>query len=235
MVTMDEHTTADAGAPASANPGNGPTAGAPAASKRPLPQDAAASLPDDAMLTADIAALYLRITPADFVDSQRQRRPEGRTHPGRADKAGKAAPPQNTFRLGTLREQEKKQPAPTGLDAVTKSGLPGWASAKLPFFAELEPRVKRGRRVLIGSAWDTAVPGREARIGELMKGRIRVTWITSAEAAASLWSDPETHRAFAARGLALLEDETRAIAASLAATERLAAADAPPAADSARG
>ena len=222
-MTMDEHKTADA-----ANP----TAGAHQSPKPTPPQGATASLPDDAMLTADIAALYLRITPADFVDTQRQRRPEGRTNPGRVDKGGKTPPPQNTFRLGTLREQEKKQPAPTGLEAVTRSGLLGWASAKLPFFAELEPRVKRGRRVLIGNAWDTTNPGREAQIGELMKGRIRVTWITSAEAAASLWSDAAIHHAFAARGLALLEAETQAIAASLVATERLAA-DTPSAADSA--
>ena len=222
-MTMDEHKTADAATPPADTTANTPGADVHPTPKPTPSQGTAASLPDDAMLTADIAALYLRITPADFVDTQRQRRPEGRTNPGRADKGGKTPPPQNTFRLGTLREQEKKQPAPTGLDTVLKSGLPGWASAKLPFFAELEPRVKRGRRVLIGNVWDTAIPGREARIGELMKGRIRVTWITSAEAAASLWSDPATHRAFAARGLALLEGEAQAIAASLAATERLAA------------
>ena len=230
MMTMDEHKTADTATPTGANTANGPAAGAHQAPEAIPPQGAPASLPDDTMLTADIAALYLRLTPADFVDTQRQRRPEGRTHPGRGDKGGKTPPPQNTFRLGTLRDQEKKQPAPTDLDAAMKSGLAGWASAKLPFFAELEPRVKRGRRVLIGNAWDTAVPEREARIGELVKGRIRVTWITSAEAAASLWSDAAAHRAFAARGLALLETEAKAIEVSLAATERMAA-DMPSAAE----
>ncbi|WP_236698522.1 hypothetical protein [Xylophilus sp. Leaf220] len=221
---MDQDKTIDAAPPAPADTANDPAADAHDTQKRtPLLQGTAASLPDDAMLTADIAALYLRITPADFVDTQRQRRPEGRTHSGRADKGGKAAPAQNTFRLGTLREQEKKQPAPTGLEAATKSGLLGWASAKLPFFAELEPRVKRGRRVLIGNAWDTTNPEREAWIGALVKGRIRVTWITSSEAAASLWSDAATHRAFAARGLALLGTEIQVIEASVVASERLAA------------
>jgi hypothetical protein len=66
-------------------------------------------------------------------------------------------------------------------------------SAKLPFFAELEPRVKRGKRVLIGGAWDRADPLREQRFVELAKGRIRFASLTCAEAAASLWADVASH------------------------------------------
>ncbi len=156
-------------------------------------------------------------------------RPEGR--PGNAPSVikpveGGAAGPKDPvlYQLGTLREFAKAHAAPSAFATASNTGMLGWVSAKLPFFAELEPRIKRGKRVLIGGAWDRADPLREKRFVDLAKGRIRFTSLTCSEAAASLWADVASHSALAEKGLALLRSETQAIEASLAATAQLAAA-----------
>jgi len=180
--------------------------------------DLPAALADDAVLTAEIAALYLRISPAELAESQKPKRTDGRIE---KNTRPQAAP--GSYQLGALRTLQGRSPASAALDAVAKGGLIGWMTVKLPFFAELEPRVKRGRRVLIGNAWEAAGPEREALFADLVGGRIRFTWVTSSEAVASLWSDPTRHRAFAARGLGLLQSEVQAIEGAIVATERLAA------------
>lgn len=200
------------------NEGNSLNTSADATQKTGAPAEAA--LPDDTSLSAEVAALYLRMTPAELAESHKSKR-AGPPARERVDASAKAQSQPALYKLGALREFGKTQPPVPSFDAVAKAGILGWMSAKLPFFAELEPRVKRGRRVLIGSAWDVAGPEREARFADLVAGRIRCAWITSSEAAASLWSDEASHRAFAARGLALLESEARAIEASIGATQRL--------------
>ena len=195
----------------------------------------AAALPDTATLPAEFAALYLCMSPAQLADLRKSKRPDGRAGNGppviRPVEGGAAGPKDPLlYTLGTLRNFAKAHTAPTAFDTALNSGMLGWVSAKLPFFAELEPRVKRGRRVLIGGAWDRADPLREKRFAELAKGRIRFTSLTCAEAAASLWADVASHSALAEKGLALLKSETQAIEASLAATAALAAASNPAAA-----
>ncbi len=193
------------------------------------------ALPDTATLPAEFAALYLCMSPAQLADLRKSKRPDGRAGNGppviRPVEGGAAGPKDPLlYTLGTLRSFAKAHTAPTAFDTALNSGMLGWVSAKLPFFAELEPRVKRGRRVLIGGAWDRADPLREKRFAELAKGRIRFTSLTCAEAAASLWADVASHSALAEKGLALLKSETQAIEASLAATAALAAASNPAAA-----
>ena len=193
------------------------------------------ALPDTATLPAEFAALYLCMSPAQLADLRKSKRPDGRAGNGppviRPVEGGAAGPKDPLlYTLGTLRSFAKAHTAPTAFDTALNSGMLGWVSAKLPFFAELEPRVKRGRRVLIGGAWDRADPWREKRFTELAKGRIRFTSLTCAEAAASLWADVASHSALAEKGLALLKSETQAIEASLAATAALAVASNPPAA-----
>jgi hypothetical protein len=210
-------------------------AASPVDSLAPTPDrapDAHGALSDDTLFPVEIAALYLRMSPSDFADSQKPKRTDGRANPGgpAAAQSGKSAKGQAqpaAFKLSALREMGKVPISSAADDAISKAGLLGWANTKLPFFAELEPRVKRGRRVLIGNAWDMASPHREARFADLLSGRIRFTWVTSSEAAASLWSDPSSHRAFADRGLALLETESRTIEASVTATRNLAQDTAP--------
>lgn len=174
------------------------------------------ALPDDTILPAEIAALYLRMSPADLADSQKPARPAGRP-----DKGTKPPAAPLSYTLGVVREMDSRRAGATAPEPATKAGLLAWMSARLPFFAELEPRVKRGPRVLIANAWDNTDARRESRFAQLLAGRIRFTWLTSAEAAASLWSDEESHRAFAARGLALLESEVRTIASAIDATANL--------------
>ncbi|HWT19189.1 MAG TPA: hypothetical protein VN280_09760 [Variovorax sp.] len=190
------------------------------------------ALPDTATLPAELAALYLCMPPAQLAELRKSKRPDGRAANGASiikPVEGGAAGPKDPvlYQLGTLREFARSHTAPTAFDTALDSGLPGWVSARLPFFAEREPRIKRGRRVLIGGAWDRADPLREKRFADLAKGRIRFTSLTCAEAAASLWADVAGHSAFAEKGLALLRSETEAIGAALAATGQLAAASNP--------
>ena len=190
------------------------------------------ALPDTATLPAELAALYLCMSPAQLADLRKSRRPDGRAGNGPpiikpVESTAKGPKDPVLYELGTLRDFAKSHTAPTAFDTALNSGMLGWVSAKLPFFAELEPRVKRGRRVLVGGAWDRADPLREKRFVDLAKGRIRFTSLTCAEAAASLWADVASHSAFAEKGLALLRSETAAIEASLAATALLAAASNP--------
>jgi len=192
----------------------------------------AGALPDTATVPAELAALYLCMLPAQLADLRRSRRPDGRPGNGPpiikpVESAAKGPKDPVLYQLGTLRDYAKSHAGPTPFDTALNTGLLGWMTAKLPLFAELEPRVKRGRRVLIGGAWDRADPLREKRFSDLSKGRIRFTSLTSAEAAASLWADAASHRAFAEKGLALLRSETQAIEASLDATRLLAAASNP--------
>ena len=190
------------------------------------------ALPDTATVPAELAALYLCMPPAQLADLRKSKRPDGRAGNGASiikPVEGGAAGPKDVvlYKLGTLREFARSHTAPTAFDTALDSGLPGWVSAKLPFFAEREPRIKRGRRVLIGGAWDRADPLREKRFADLAKGRIRFTSLTCAEAAASLWADVASHSALGEKGLALLRRETEAIEAALAATAQLAAASNP--------
>jgi hypothetical protein len=187
------------------------------------------ALPDTATVPAELAALYLCMPPAQLADLRKSKRPDGRAGNGASiikPVEGGAKDPV-LYQLGTLREYAKSHTAPTAFDTALDSGLPGWVSARLPFFAEREPRVRRGRRVLIGGAWDRADPLREKRFVDLAKGRIRFTSLTCAEAAASLWADVASHSALGEKGLALLRRETEAIEAALAATAQLAAASNP--------
>ncbi|CAN7500124.1 hypothetical protein LJR161_003400 [Variovorax paradoxus] len=187
------------------------------------------ALPDTATVPAELAALYLCMAPAQLADLRKSKRPDGRAGNGASiikPVEGGAKDPV-LYQLGTLRGFAKTHTAPTAFDTALDSGLPGWVSARLPFFAEREPRIKRGRRVLIGGAWDRADPLREKRFADLAKGRIRFTSLTCAEAAASLWADVASHSALAEKGLALLRRETEAIEAALAATAQLAAASNP--------
>ncbi|MDQ0013459.1 hypothetical protein J2W23_001838 [Variovorax boronicumulans] len=193
------------------------------------------ALPDTATLPAELAALYLCMSPAQLADLRKSKRPEKGASNGpsiiRPVEGGPAGPKDPVlYKLGTLRDYAKAHTAPSDFDTALNSGMLGWVSAKLPFFAEREPRIKRGKRVLIGGAWDRADPLREKRFIDLAKGRIRFTSLTCAEAAVSLWADVASHSAFAEKGLALLRSETQAIEASLAETAQLAATANPDAA-----
>ena len=208
---------------------------APMAPPEELKGPEANALPDTATLPAELAALYLCMPPAQLADLRKSKRPEkgGSTGPStiRPVEGGPSGPKDPVlYQLGTLRDYAKAHTAPSDFDTALNSGMLGWVSAKLPFFAEREPRIKRGKRVLIGGAWDRADPLREKRFIDLAKGRIRFTSLTCAEAATSLWADTASHAAFAEKGLALLKAETQAIEASLAATRDLAAASTPDAA-----
>lgn len=117
------------------------------------------ALPDTATLPAELAALYLCMSPAQLADLRKSKRPDGRAGNGasiiKPVESGAAAGPKDAvlYKLGILRDFAKSHTAPTAFDTALDSGLPGWVSAKLPFFAEREPRVKRA------AACSSAAPG----------------------------------------------------------------------------
>ena len=198
----------------------------------PAPAQAVArldQLPDETTLPADLAALYLSMAPAQLAELRAPKRTDGRAGTGPARikhvvESGAAAQKQAPlYTMEVLRDFAKKQSSTDPFGAALNAGSLGWATVKLPFFAELEPRVKRGRRVLIGGVWDRADPLREQHFIALMAGKIRCAWLTCSEAATSLWADPVGHRAFADKGLALLRNEVQGIEAALQATDELAA------------
>jgi len=179
------------------------------------------ALPDGMALSAEHAALYLCMLPAQLADLRKARRADGSRSNGPAIlETGTVGPSQAVhYRVGALREFDKgRVAAPSPLEAAVTAGLLAWVSSKLPFFAELEARERRGPRTLIGCAWDKADPAREQRLADLAQGRIRFVWITPAEAATSRWADLAAHRAFAAKGQALLARELGAVEAALQAS-----------------
>ncbi|XAH22282.1 hypothetical protein AAFF27_20000 [Xylophilus sp. GW821-FHT01B05] len=182
------------------------------------------ALPDGTALSAEHAALYLCMLPAQLADLRKIRRADGSRSNGPAIiETGTVSANQAVhYRVGALREFDKSRAAtPSPLDAALNAGLLAWVSAKLPFFAELDARERRGPRTLIGCAWDKADPAREQRLAELAQGRIRFVWITPAEASTSRWADLAAHRALAAKGQALLTRELGAIEAGIQASELL--------------
>ncbi|MES2184869.1 MAG: hypothetical protein V4505_10010 [Pseudomonadota bacterium] len=206
----------------------------------PAPGEAA-GLADSVAVPADLAALYLGMPPAQFDELCRPARPADGKRGGGAGGAGgraaiQAAPAAAKqaphYTLGELRAYENRfrNKAHSTAAATPDSGLHGWVTAKRPFFAELEAREPRGRRTLLGNAWDKAGPLWQERFAALAGKKIRFTWATPAEAAASRWADLAEHQAFADQGLALLRAAIAGTEAALAATAAGMAAGTAPAA-----
>jgi hypothetical protein len=196
----------------------------------PAPGESA-GLADTVAVPADLAALFLGMPPAQFDELCRPARPADGKRGGNAGSSGggraaiQAAPATAKqpphYTLGELRAYENRFRNKAGNNSAALApdgGLHGWVTAKRPFFAELEAREPRGRRTLLGNAWDKADPLWQERFAALAGKKIRFTWATPAEAAASRWADLAEHRAFAEQGLALLRSTTGGIEAALKAT-----------------
>ncbi|MCX7139834.1 MAG: hypothetical protein NT123_01805 [Proteobacteria bacterium] len=178
---------------------------------------------DDTTVDDELAALYLGISKKKL---EELRAPSKEAK----DKQRVAAPPilkifdpgakgQNQpvqYKLGDLREYQRSIKAADIFDAAVKAGLAGWMTIRQPFFAHPEDREKT---VIVADAWDMGDPSREDLFANLMNRRVRVVWLTPAEASRMRWTDVGRHRAFAAFGLKLLREEIAAIEVSEEATD----------------
>ncbi len=121
------------------------------------------------------------------------------------------------YKLGRLREYQKKHTYSSSFEAAIAAGMAGWCSVLQPFFAELEQR--RRAATLIAPAWDGKRKGRDALFERHAKGELRLVWMTAQEASTSRWSKLSAHKSFAKTGKDMLRKELSAIKAAIEGTE----------------
>jgi hypothetical protein len=121
------------------------------------------------------------------------------------------------YKLGRLREYQKKHTYSSSFEAAIAAGMAAWCSVSQPFFAELEQR----RRVatLVAPAWDSKRKGRETLFERHAKGELRMVWMTAQDASSSRWSKLSAHKSFAKTGKDMLRKELSAIKAAIVGTD----------------
>lgn len=195
-------------------------------------RSAIAALDDDTTLDSELSALYLAVSKSAFGKLTAGSK-DSKASPSSKGAPAVAGPPiikifdegavgQNQpvqFKLGALREFQKKWTFANSFDAAVGAGLAGWCSLPIPFFAEVETRAHRGRQILLGAAWDLGVPSREKLFKAVVEKRIRVVNMTPADAASSRWGDLSAHKRFAKPWLALLKVEASAVKAAIEGTD----------------
>ena len=181
---------------------------------------------DDTTISAELAAIYLGMSLKQLADLRSKPKPsdeprgvEGPLMVKIVDKGSVGQNQPVNYKLGDLRQYQAKNKSTTSFGAALNAGLLGWTTMQVPFFAKLEKREDRGRKVLHGNAWDASDPRREERFKELVEDKTRIVWLTPMEAAASRWDDLSKHKAFAKIGLALMKGEAMAVKAAIEGTE----------------
>ena len=195
-----------------------------------------ASWNDDTTLSAELSAIYLGISLKQLGElrvkakvSDGTRGVEGPKMIKIIDKGSVGQNQPVNYKLGALRIYQAKNTSTNSFDSALNAGLLGWATIQMPFFAQVEVREDRGRKVLLGNAWQLSSPGRERRFQELAEDKIRIVWLTPLEASASRWDDVSKHKAFAKIGLAMMKSEARAVNSAIEGTEiSMAAAEGKP-------
>lgn len=173
-------------------------------------RDVVARLDDDTLVGTEMAALYLYMSERQLEDLRASG--DGPLIEKTIQKgAGRQNQPVR-YSMGELRRWRRARTASSTFDAAVTAGLAGWVSQRRPFFAEHDEAFNAARRdVLIADAWDAADEEREKRFASLVRGELRVVWMTAMEAASSLWASVGSHRAHADQALALLREESSAI------------------------
>ena len=207
--------------------------------KKPLDQllvearvrDELAGMRDDTVLPEELAAIYLCLSVAELAEL---RKPPKVAPSGKG--AGEARPArlkmikpiregavgQNqkvVYKLSALREFLANNTVESSFEAAVNSGMYGFVAMRAPFFAQPEKRADRGRVVIVAPAWSRLDPERAGRLKDALNGKLRVVWLSPAEAASSRWASVSSHNAFAKPWLAALRDEGQAVKAALEGTE----------------
>jgi len=182
-----------------------------------------AVLVDDTTLPAELAALYLCMSPSQLAifhkEIEEGGSPDG---PSIIKHIEKGAVGQNQpvrYKLGALRAWEKKHTSSTSFEAMKNAGMLGWISTPAPFFCKPAASGRKTQLALLAHAWDTSSPLREERFKGVVDGSVAVEWMTMAQAATSRWKSLSEHKAFAEPWLRLLRNETEGSAAAIEATE----------------
>lgn len=186
---------------------------------------------DDTTLDSELSALYLGISEQSLVEL-----PTGDENAEKAsDKTNEvSAPPvikiiakgakgRNQpvqYKLGDLRDYQRKIMARDRFQAAVNAGMSGWCSMRHPFFAEIEKR--RQPMILSADAWDMHHPQREHLFASLAVKKLRVVWLTPLDASARRWSDLDAHRKWANQTLAMLREEAGAVQSALQSSEMCA-------------
>lgn len=185
-----------------------------------------AALHDDTTISAELAAIYLGISLKQLGSLRSKPKAVDETRGVKGpemikivDKGSVGMNQPVNYKLGTLRDYQKKNTVSTSFESALNAGLLGWATIQMPFFAEKEKREDRGRLLLLGNAWNLSDPNREERFKEAVEDKARIVWLTAMEAATSRWDDLARHKALAKIGLAMMKEEARAVKAALEGTE----------------
>ena len=184
-----------------------------------------ASWDDDTTLDSELTALYLCISGKKLEELRGQWNKASGGH-GAAGPAiikifDKGATGQNQpvlYKLGALREFQRKVTAPDSFNAAVNAGLAAWATVQRPFFAVPEQTGISTR--LVADAWDLDDAQREANFAALLQGRLRVLWMSADRAARSVWTNHSKHSTFAESAVKYLHEEQVLIHNALANTIR---------------
>lgn len=183
---------------------------------------------DDTTLDCELSALYLGISEQSLAELPTEDEGAIKT----SEKSGELVGPpvikiiasgakgRNQpvqYKLRDLRDYQRRIMAPDRFQAVVNAGMAGWCANRHPFFAELEAR--KQPMILAADAWDMHHPRREHLFASLADKKLRVVWLAPLDASARRWSDLDAHRKWASQTIAMLREESHAVASALEATE----------------
>ena len=207
--------------------------------KKPLDQllaearvrDELAGMRDDTVLPEELAAIYLCVSVAELAELRKPPKAEPSAKGGGAPMPARlkmikpireGAVGQNqkvVYKLGALREYLANNTVESSFEAALNSGMYGFVALRAPFFAQAERRSDKGRSILVAPAWDRLQPKRAGRLKDALDGKLRVVWLTPAEAASSRWASVSAHKAFAKPWLSALKAEGQAVKAAVEGTD----------------
>ncbi|MDP9085670.1 MAG: hypothetical protein M3N02_02755 [Pseudomonadota bacterium] len=224
------------------------SAGGPAAAKRPKTggrvkkpldqllaearvRDELAGMRDDTVLPEELAAIYLCVSVAELAELRKPPKAApsakggGEAKPARLKmikpiREGAVGQNQKVvYKLAALREFLASNTVESSFEAAVNSGMYGFVAMRAPFFSQPEKRSDRGRVIIVAPAWSRLDPERAGRLKDALDGKLRVVWLTPAEAASSRWASVSSHNAFAKPWLAALKTEAQAVKAAVEGTE----------------
>lgn len=199
-------------------------------------RDAVAKLGDDTLVAEELAALYLGTTQKTLADTRRAYQIKTKDGQGKSVmnivalpdmwklmKPGAVGQNQDVlYKMKDLRDYVDAIKAPTSHQVAVNSGIFGFMTTHMPFFAEPTQGKRNARQILVASAWNRDDPKREERFKDAAEKKLAIVWLTPMEAATSRWIDVDGHKEFAHAATKLLAEARGAVDAALDATEILA-------------
>lgn len=178
-----------------------------------------ASWNDDTTLEADLACVYLGMSPTKL-EELRATDGQGPKILKYPDKNAKGRNQPVLYKLGELRDYQRRCSSSGSFDAAKKAyGMTGFMTTLNPFFAKPEPK---GRFFVLGDAWDEDDDEGAELLKRAAGGELSVVWLSPADAAVATWQNPAKHKELAEAWLRTLSEESGAVRAALERTELFA-------------